>query len=249
MKSRNRYIALAATVTALVVGAGLIAGAATGARLVVLGKANTNPKPACDPNPNDSCFAVGSVTGFVSKLGDQNRPFAAPKRGKIVAWSVSLGSKPSNRVPDGSGEGAVSNLQFFQDLFGNERYGKNPVASIAILKPTGENQGYKLRSKSPAVRLARTFNEETIFTLDKPLLIGEGQTVALSVHTWLPNIIPQSGGSTRYAWRASRKSSECGSGDARDTKPHAKLGSTRRYGCLFNDRFFYKAYFVPKAAN
>jgi len=248
MQRRNRYIALATALTALVVGAGLIAGAATGARLVVLGKTKTNPKPTCGPKPNDSCFAVGSVTGFVTKLGDNRRPMVAPKRGKIVAWSVSMGSKPSNQVPEGSGDGAVSNLQFFQDLFGNERYGKNPVASLAILKPTGKNQGYVLRSKSPAVRLARAFGEETTFTLDKPLLIGPGQVAALTVHTWLPNIIPQPSGSSRYGWRASRKKGECGSNAARNTKTHSKVGSTRRYGCAFNDRFFYKAYFVPKAA-
>ncbi len=248
MKSRNRYITLAVTVALLVGGAGMLAGAATGARLIVLGKAKTNPKPACGPKPNDSCFAVGSVTGFVTKLGNQKHPFAAPRRGKIVAWSISMGSKPSNKVPEGSDDGAVSNLEFFQDLFGNERYGKNPVASIAILKPSGEKRRYKLRSRSPAVRLARSFNEETIFSLDKPLLIGQGQVVALTVHTWAPNIIPQSGGSTRYGWRASRKRSECGANDARNTKPQTKVGSTRQYGCKFNDRFFYKAYFVPKGA-
>ena len=245
MKSRNRYIALAATVAALVVGAGLVAGAATGARLVIMGKTSTNPKPSCDPKPSDSCFAIGSVTGFATKLGDKKRPFVARERGKIVAWSVHLGSKPSNRVPDGSPDGTVSNLQFFQDLFGNENHGKNPVAGIAILNPTGERKKYKLRSKSPPVRLARKFNEDTIFTLDKPLLIGEGQVVALTSYTWLPNIIPQPAGSTRYAWRASRNAGECGASDARDTKPHANIDTIRQYGCKFNDRFFYRAYFVP----
>ena len=57
-------------------------------------------------------------------------------------------------------------------------------------------------------------------------------------------------------WRASRSRRKCGDdpnksnkenrADLRESKPHKKVGTTRTYGCTYDEgRILYKAYFVP----
>ena len=243
MRISYRPLIAAIAIAVLALAVGLLSSSASGARVIVLGKSATKAKPTCGKKPADACFAVGSVTGFVSKIGQRRGPMRAPSNGKIVAWSITLGHKPSNRLPPGSGENDVSNLEFFQNLFGSERYGKNPAARIGILKRDRNSNRYKLTAQSPVVRLAGLFNPETVITLDQPLGIRDGEVVGLTVETWTPNIRPM-GDSNKYLWRASRARGECGSEDARRTKPHHRVGTTRQYGCKFNDQFFYTAYFV-----
>ena len=137
--------------TALVVAAGAAIrrrGGGGGGGTKVFGKGDSRLKPFCGRAANEHCLAVGSLTTFINKLGEKKHPFVAPRDGRIVAWSIELGHKPSHKSPKGNPEGKT-NLEFFQDLFGNERYGKGPVARLAILKRQGSGVEFKLVDQSP----------------------------------------------------------------------------------------------------
>ena len=186
---------------------------------------------------------MATLTGFITHLGDKEDPFVAPSDGKIVAWAVELGHKPSDKVEEG--EEGKSNLEFFQDTFGNERFGKGPVGRIAILKRQGGVE-FKLRSQSPAVKLTGPFyNQDTVITLDKPLPIREGEIVGLTSHTWIPTLRSKARGGGNAGWRASLNRGNCDEAGILDGKEQKREGSVRQYGCPFTDRLFYKAYFVP----
>jgi hypothetical protein len=234
---------LAALVAVLAVGVGMLAaGAATGADAMQFGKQRERLKPDCTNDPKlGSCTAIGSVTGFINKLGKTKKPFVAPSNGKIVAWGLELRDRPSNKVPPGE---ETSNLQFFRDTFGNDEYGDDPVARISILKRV-EGTRFKLKRNSPDVAIPGSFyNQDTTITLAKPLRIQKGEVVALSSMTWLPNIKESNGGNTN--WRAKGNASKCQESATLETTPHRGLKTTRGYKCSFDDRLFYSAYFVPK---
>lgn len=229
----------------LVVAGGIAAaaggGGGNGAK--VFGKTDEDQKPYCQKSREyGTCFVVGSLTTFINKLGKKDHPFVAPKDGRIVAWSIELGHKPSSRPPEGEN---VSNLEFFQDTFGSEKYGKGPVAKLAILK---RQQGVqmKLVDQSPAIKLGGSFyNKDTTITLDRPLPIKKGEIVGLSSLTWVPMLRPKGKGARKAHWRASLPKGKCGEEDIINGKPQKKVDSVRDYGCDFSDRLFYKAWFVP----
>jgi len=236
--------------TALVVAIGAFSAGAQerggGDDAQVFGGGDSELKPFCEKSrERGTCQAIASLTTFITRLGDKKRPFVAPSDGKIVAWSIELGHKPSNRPPEGSPD-ADSNLKIFQDLFGNERYGKGPAARLAILKRQGGGVQFKLADQSPAVKLSGPFYaNDTIITLERPLPIQEGEIVGLSSLTWIPTLRPRDEGGGQASWRASLNKDECNSDGILNGKPQKRVGSTREYGCQFDDRLFYKAYFVP----
>lgn len=229
----------------VVVAAG-IAGAAGGGgnNVKVFGKGDASLKPFCQKSREyGTCLVVGSVTTFINELGKKERPFVAPSDGRIVAWSIELGHKPSSRPPKNNPDGK-SNLEFFQDTFGSDRYGKGPVAKLAILK---RQQGVemKLVDQSPAVKLSGPFyNTETVITLDRPLPIKKGEIVGLTSLTWIPMLKPHKRGDGKASWRASIANKACDREAILNAKPHKKIDSVREYRCDFNDRLFYKAWFV-----
>jgi hypothetical protein len=229
-------LALAAVVIA--------AGIASAAGSKVFGAGDADLKPLCEKTREGTCFVVGSLTTFINRLGDKKHPFTAPSDGRIVAWSIELGHKPSGRPPKDDPD-AKSNLEFFQDLFGNERYGKGPVARLAILK---RQQGvqFKLVDQSPAVKLSGPFyHADTVITLERPIPIRKGEVVGLSSLTWVPMLKPHRRGDGKNSWRASLAKGECNEAGIINGKPQKKVGTVRDYACEFDDRLFYKAYFVP----
>jgi hypothetical protein len=209
----------------------------------LLGKTSRNPAPSCKHPPGD-CFAVGKVTGFMTRVNGQKRPMVAPKNGSIVAWAIQLGRKPSRKQPK-----PVSQWEFFSNLWGSERFGNGPTARISILRRVkrGKDKGkMKLIRQSPLVRLNNLFRQRTYITLERPLKIRKGDIVALTTDTWLVNLVSAAARPNRAgdsAWRASR--TNCTPNGARNSKAHRKVGTTRRYGCQFSDRLLYWASFVP----
>jgi len=202
-----------------------------------LGHSQRTPNPTCVPKPG-RCFGYGRVTGFMTKIEGRKNPFVAPSDGRIVAWSVKLGGPPSRK-------GNPSDLEFFQDLFGNERFGKGPGARISILKRVerGKDKGkYRLVRQSPYVKLNGYFGRRVYVTLETPLRIRKGMIVALTTDTWLVNLV-SANQARNSAWRASR--TDCSPKGARTSRPQRKVGTKRRYGCTFGDRLMYWAYFVP----
>jgi hypothetical protein len=238
--------ALVATALVVAAGAAFAAGGGGGGTKI-LGKGDDKLKPQCGPKPNDSCTAIGSGTVFTKQLGGKKNAMKAPSNGRIVAWAIELGHKPSNKPPGGNPD-AKSNLEFFQDLFGNEKYGKGPVARLAILKRQGTGIKHKLVQQSPVVKLSGPFyNKDTVITLDQPLPIRKGEVVGLTSLTWIPTIRALGNGQGKASYRLSLpKSSDCKTDAQIGAKPQKKVGSTREYGCLYNKRrLFYKAWFVP----
>ena len=234
-------------VAAVVVAAGATSASGVGERAgaKVFGKGNAKLKPACRKGRDDSCTAVGSGTFFINQLGDKKQPFKAPSNGRIVAWGIELGHKPSSRPPSNDPDGK-SNLEFFQDLFGNDKYGKGPVGRLVILKKQGGGVEHKLVDQSPAVKLSGPFyNQETTITLDRPLPIQQGEVVGFSSLTWVPMVRRKEDGGGKAGYRQSMpRDGGCSVQAQIDAKPQKKVGSIREYGCKFDSRLFYKAYFV-----
>ena len=229
----------------MVAGAAAAAGGGGGSGSKVFGGGGGDLKPLCGKGRDDSCQAVGSLTTFINQLNGKKHPFVAPKDGKIVAWAIELGHKPSNRPPSNDPNGK-SNLEFFQDLFGNERYGKGPVARLAILKRQGSGIEMKLVDQSPAQKLSGPFyNADTVVTLERPLPIKKGEIVGLSSLTWIPMLKPHGQGDGKNSWRASLNKGDCNESGIINGKPQKRVDSVREYACKFDDRLFYKAYFVP----
>lgn len=231
--------------TALLVGVGVLTASAGGGKEAkVFTTGGGDRKPACGKKPDAFCIALPSMTVFTNQADNKRNPFVAPSNGRIVAWAIKLGHKPSNKSPGG---GDPSNLKFFQDTFGNEKYGKGPVARLAILKRQGSGIEFKLTDQSPAVKLTGPFyHANTVITLDRPMPIKEGEIVGLSSMTWIPTVLPKDMGGGKAEWRASMKKNQgCNVEQQIAAKPQKKVDSTREYGCKFDSRLFYKAYFVP----
>ena len=247
MRSLLRSIVAALALTALLVGIGVLSANAGGGKdAKVFTTGGGDKKPACGKKPDDFCTALPSMTVFTNQADNKRNPFVAPSNGRIVAWAIKLGHKPSNKSPGGNPD-TKSNLEFFQDLFGNEKYGKGPVARLAILKRQGSGIEFKLADQSPAVKLTGPFyHASTVITLDRPMPIKQGEIVGLSSLTWVPTVLPKDRGGGKAGWRASMKKNQgCTEADQIDAKPQKKIGSIREYGCKFDARLFYKAYFVP----
>jgi hypothetical protein len=248
--NRSAFSIISALVaTALVVAAGAAfaaGGGGGGGGSKVFGAGDSKLKPFCQKSrERGTCQVVGSLTTFINRLGEKKHPFVAPSDGKIVAWAIELGHKPAHKPPKNDPDGK-SNLQFFQDTFGSDKYGKGPVARLAILKRQGGGVEFKLVDQSPTQKLSGPFyNKDTVITLDRPLPIKKGEVVGLSSLTWIPMLKPHKKGDGKSAWRANLKKDACNEEGILAGKPQKKVDSVREYGCQFSDRLFYKAYFVP----
>lgn len=232
--SLRTRLAIAGLVAMLCTGAGvLVAESAHSSKAQVLGNAKKNAKPSCPKDTNsDPCDTTGSVTGIQFRAGGQKGLFKVPSDGRIVAWSITL-SKPNSEQ-----------AAFFADVLGNKRYGDDPTARLAVLKRKSSGK-YLLNKQSPVQVLKNNLGETPIFALNKPLAVKKGRFVGLTIPTWATMLAsalgPRAGNST---WIASRPKKACGK-SADTASPHQKVGSARAYGCRFDDRLIYRAYFVP----
>ena len=209
---------------AVAIGTGS-AGAAP--KTIVLGAAAPAP-PSCPEN----CQAIGKTTGFQLSIGKTQEPCAAPAAGRLVAWSIKLAAPNEKQTT------------FFDDFFGGP-----PQARITVLKPITKQieQGrmvYKLKSQGPVEDLKPFLGTTTTFTLQQPLVVREGQVVALSVPTWAPAFAVNLGDKT--SWRASRKKGKCSRAeDIEAGTAHQVAGQDRVYGCLYKTaRLLYSATLV-----
>ncbi len=223
----RRGLALAAAATAL-----LLAAAPGTAEAKVLGAAKAGPA-SCPEN----CLVEAKVTGFHTWIGRQKNPFRVPAHGKIVAWSIKLGSP------------APEDRRFFTSRFGA------PQARISILKPLKIRKGrrtkvkYKLLRQSPVQMLQPFFGTTTTFGLSQRLKVRKGNIVALTLPTWAPAFaVGQSA-----KWRASRVptkargpcTSKQGFANVEAGDAHTVKGSQRKYGCVYKGaRLLYTARFI-----
>lgn len=229
-RSHSLLAAAAGIACLLVLAATLWPGAAggQGRKVTVLGQTRDAPRPAC---PRSPCEAVGSVSGFQARAGSVAKPFVAPYKGRIVAWSISL-SKPR-----------ASQVNFF-----NQFYGSPPQARLSVLRqvPDKSPPRYELVRQSPTVTLTPFLGDDVTLALDQPLNIRKGEVVGLTIPTWAPAFAV--GLSDSSGWRASRKAGKCTrTADIKQSRPQQKVGSNKQYGCFYKTaRLLYTATVVRR---
>lgn len=200
-------------------GLGLAAGAVE-ARVVELGLTSPRPAASCPR----TCQAVGQVTGFQARQSSARNPFRIKRRGKIVAFSITL-SKPTREQ-----------RRFFTRLFGG-----SPRARLAILRP-GVKRRHRLTGQSEVFNLSPYLGSTPTFVLSRPLTVRKGYVVGLTVPTWAPAFAVGLGNAE--AWRSSRSADNCN--DVRQRAAQERRGSLRTYGCFYRTaRLLYTAVFVP----
>ena len=182
-----------------------------------LGKTKRTPAPSCPKNwPNDSCEAVGSVTGFQMVADGDRAPFKAPRGRHLVAWAVDL-SKPKK-----------SEANFFGDFYESNQFGRRrPRGSRCSSRKDKRN--YKLKSQSPVVGLNSVLGTRQTFTLTNPLKIRKGEFLALTIPTWAPSFAVGLSSDSNL-WRASRDAGQCSATDPNRSRTASRSRRSARAG-------------------
>ena len=204
--------------------AALAAPASASAQIIEIGQTEDRPPASC---PADPCQAITRTTGFQVTVKGRRAAglFEAPRAGRIVAFTIRLGS-PSQQQTD----------------FFNGQFGGRSQARITILRPPRKGFSYRLTGQSELFDLAPYFGRQTQFPLLRSLFVQKGYIVALTTPTWIPAIAL--GLDEGNAWRSSRLQNQC------DMQPppataQMRLGSLRQYRCLYRTaRLTYSATMV-----
>ncbi len=190
------------------------------AQAVELGAPSTPDMASCP----EKCQAVGQVSGYQLRQGSTVNPFRAPGRGKITAFSITLGTPTEKQ------------RSFFTSTFGGP-----PKARISVLR-RGSRRKHRLTGHSPVFNLAPYLGSTHTFTLERPLTVKEGYVVALTVPTWAPAFAV--GLSREDGWRSSRDLRQCA--DVRQQSAQQRRGSLRTYGCYYRTaRLLYTVTYEP----
>src|ERR1700755_2740114 len=80
-------------VAAVAVAAVLASAAPASAKIIEIGR--TDAAPAC---PSTPCLAISRTTGYQIKVADERNDFTVPEDGKIVAWSIALGTPTADQI-------------------------------------------------------------------------------------------------------------------------------------------------------
>jgi hypothetical protein len=180
----------------------------SGARIIEIGQSSAPSAPSCPSNP---CQAVSRTTGYQPKVGTKRQVMTAPADGKIVAWTITLGSP------------GKSQINYF-----NDNYGGTSLAGISVLRP-GAKLRYKVNGHSPLQRLQPYFGTSVQFPLDRALTVRKGYVVALTVPSWAPALAL--GLDSGTLWRASRATSACNQPGRQSAQ--LALGNVAQYRCLY----------------
>lgn len=204
MRASQRYV-LAALAAGSVAA---LAPAPAGARIIEIGQAARPNLPSCPTNP---CQAVSRTTGYQAKVGPNRGLMAVPADGKIVAWTITLGS-PGKRQ-----------IKFF-----NDNYGGASQAGISILKP-GTKLFHRVTGQSPMQSLQPYFGTTVQFPLGTALNVKKGYVIGLTVPSWAPALALGMGNDT--SWRASRARRACAEPGSQSAQ--LDLKDLAQYRCLY----------------
>jgi hypothetical protein len=171
-------------------------------------KTPLQPTPSCPANP---CLAVSRTTGFQVKVGAEKTLLTAPRDGKIVAWSITLGSPNKKQI-----------------AFFDTNEGGPASAGIAVIRG-GARLNYRLLAQSPIVALQPYFGMTAQFALDQTIPVKKGNMIALTVPTWAPALAL--GFSNDVSWRASRPRGKCTDTTTQTTQ--TSIASVVQYICLY----------------
>ena len=186
----------------------LLLPAAASARIIEMGDLAAVSPPSCPTSP---CEVISRTTAFQSRVGGKRQLFVAPADGRIVAWSITLGTpKPKQR-------------KFFE-----ENLGGPAQAGVTVLKQ-GDRRYGRVTATSPLQALTPYFGQTVQYPLAQSLAIGEGDVVALTVPTWAPALSLGLGRGS--VWRASRDIDACD--DTQTQSAQADIRDLTRYTCAY----------------
>jgi hypothetical protein len=182
----------------------------------------------------DNCQAIGGITGFQVQVGSHKNPYVLPSDGRIVAFTIRLGKPNANQ------------MQFFANLFSGQ-----PQARITILQQVRSTHGhrvprwtYQVKGQSEVFNLSPYFGSDPSFALAHPLFARKGQTIAITVPTWVPAFGVGLG--QDQAWRSSRSSKSC---NGTTQAAQQRSGTQHAYQCFYRTaRLLYSVTFVPNPA-
>lgn len=211
---RHPLIGAVAAVAALVAGA-----APASAKIVEIGR--TDATPAC---PSAPCLAVSRTTGYQVKVGDQRGAFVVPEDGKIVAWSVALGTPTADQI-----------------AFFDKGLGGPASAQLTVLR-LGTKLSSRVVTQSPVQLLQPFFGQTVQFGLGHALNVKKGEVIALTVPTWAPALTQLL--TDHSSWRASRPLGKCN--DTATQTAQQTLKGVAQYRCLYKARLAYSATLVTR---
>jgi hypothetical protein len=192
----------------LALGALLVVPGAASARIIEIGDTTAEPAPSCPTSP---CEVISRTTAFQTRVDGKRKLFVSPKAGRIVAWSITLGTPKRKQ------------REYFE-----ENLGGPAQAGITVLRQ-GDRRYGRVTADSPVVTLTPYFGQTVQFPLAQSLAINEGDVVALTVPTWAPALGLGLGRDTR--WRASRDEDACD--DTQTQSAQMDLNDLTRYLCAY----------------
>ena len=210
MLVRPRLIAAAGALLAA-----LACAAPASARIIEVGATAAQATPTC---PSSPCRAVTRTTGYQAKVVDSRAAYVVPRNGRIVAWTIKLGSPDARQI------------EFFQDSYGEAS------AQLTILR-RGKRLFHRVIGQSPVQQLQPYFGQSVQFPLERSIRVRRGEVVALTVPTWAPALsqLVDDGSS----WRASRAKERCSDFDRQTAQ--TQMSQLTQYRCLYRERLTYSA--------
>ena len=186
----------------------LVAPGVASAKIIEVGDAGAKFPPSCPTSP---CEVISRTTAFQTRLAGERQFFVAPETGRIVAWSITLGT-PKRK----------------QRKYFEENLGGPAQAGITVLKQ-GDRRYGRVTAESPVVALTPWFGQTVQFPLATSLAINKGDVVALTVPTWAPALGLGLGRDS--VWRASRAADACD--DTQTQSAQSDLSDLTPYMCAY----------------
>ena len=195
--------------------AALACAAPASARIIEVGATASEATPTC---PSSPCLAVSRTTGYQAKVVDSRAAYVVPRRGRIVAWSISLGNPDERQI------------EFFEDNYGEAS------AQLTILR-RGKRLYHRVLAATPLQELQSYFGQTVQFPLERSIPVKRGYVLGLTVPTWAPALSQLlSDGSS---WRASRAKDRCDDTDRQTAQTRDRQRT--QYRCLYKARLTYSA--------
>jgi hypothetical protein len=206
-------------IAAAALAAALACASPAAAKIIEVGR--TDAVPAC---PSTPCLAVSRTTGYQVKVADDRTSFTVPEDGKIVAWTIVLGTPTADQI-----------------AFFDKGLGGPASARLTVLRP-GKTLFSRVVTQSSVQLLQPFFGQTVQFPLGRALNVKKGYVLALTVPTWAPALTPLL--TDHSSWRASRPLDKCN--DTSTQTAQATLKQVAQYRCLYKARLTYSATLVTR---
>ena len=198
-------------VVATATGLMAMTGVAQGVVAWVTSPLDRTAVESCPGTAAVPCTVVSRTTAFQDVVGAAHMPMQLRRSGRIVGWQITL-SAPT-----------IAQIKYF-----DAHEGGTSQAAVAVLHHVA-GLDYRLEALTPVVHLQPYFGQTASFPLVTSIPVSAGDTVALTVPTWVPALELRAG--RRTAWRASRASSQCN--NVTTNTAQTAIGSVIRYACIY----------------